>query len=259
MGRIAQAVGSVSSFFGPLDGLHFELSVPLAGAYSYAAMLPTAMAELGIKADSPATNGVFTRKDGVAARFQGEKFSYIPLPQEVQLRLRGVICSVDRIQEDGSCKCDDLREKLDRQLVEQQVEADAKRKAAAREAGTPEEAEEEVSECPLCTFIKGGPCVNEFKVWDACLKESKKRQEAAAAAGGSGEGEAEETDNRYADCLEHMKAMMACMMKHEYYDVFTSRGEDDVEEAAMQEEEEAKKKQKAEAEVAPESPASPGK
>lgn len=244
-----QAVGSVSSFFGPLEGLHFELSVPVSGAYSYAAMLPTAMAELGVKADSSAANGVFTKKEGVAAKFQGEKFSYIPFPQDVQLRLRGVICSVDRIQEDGSCKCDDLREKLDRQLVEQSVEADAKRKAAAREAGTAEEAEEEVSECPLCTFIKGGPCVNEFKVWDACLKESKKRQEAAAAAGGNGEGE-EETDNRYADCLEHMKVMMGCMMKHEYYDVFTSRGEDDIEEAAMQEEE-AKKP----AEGAPASPA----
>src|SRR3546814_425984 len=111
-----------------MDGLQFELSIPVSGSYGYGGLLPSAMAELGIKANGAdgnakqASTGVFTRKDGIAARFQGEKYSYIPFPQDIQLRLRGVICSFDRMQEDGSCKCDDLREKLDRQLIAQNAE-----------------------------------------------------------------------------------------------------------------------------------------
>jgi hypothetical protein len=70
-------------------------------------------------------------------------------------------------------------------------------------AGVGSAAEEEQSECPVCKYIKAGPCREEFLAWDACVQS------------------ADET-NLHTKCFSATCDMMNCMKKHEYYDIMTA-------------------------------------
>jgi len=58
----------------------------------------------------------------------------------------------------------------------------------------------EQPECPICKFLKGGPCKDEFLAWDHCLKALTDKQDLHT-------------------CFEQTKQMMTCMQKFEYYDI----------------------------------------
>lgn len=58
-------------------------------------------------------------------------------------------------------------------------------------------------ECPICRFMKGGPCGAEFEGWSKCM-------EALQEAG----------DGDVTKCAKVTHAMSTCMRQSEYYDIF---------------------------------------
>jgi hypothetical protein len=70
-------------------------------------------------------------------------------------------------------------------------------------SGAAEEKQEEQSECPVCKYMKAGPCREEFLAWDFCVQS------------------ADET-NLHTKCFSATCNMMNCMKKHEYYDIMTA-------------------------------------
>jgi hypothetical protein len=100
---------------------------------------------------------------------------------------------------------------------------------AAKEAG----GEEEVGECPFCTYMKGGGCKDEFVEWEKCI-------EVAEAEGG----------DIVERCSKATTALRECMDKYPvYYEPILSA------ERRMSEDMEAAVKEEAQASQA--SPASP--
>ena len=69
--------------------------------------------------------------------------------------------------------------------------------------GTDTTPTEPVETCPVCRYMKGGPCKDEFIVWDACIQGLKDGEDVKA-------------------CYEPTASMMGCMQSHEYYDPMTS-------------------------------------
>lgn len=57
--------------------------------------------------------------------------------------------------------------------------------------------------CPVCRYMKGGPCREQFVEWDTCINGLKE-------------------DEDIKMCYEATAQMMACMQQYEYYDPMTS-------------------------------------
>lgn len=58
-------------------------------------------------------------------------------------------------------------------------------------------------ECPICAFMKAGPCAAQFEAWTACM-------------------EGADPDAADAPCVALTTAMTRCMVQHEHYDVFVA-------------------------------------
>lgn len=158
---------------------------------------------------------------------RGEKYpalkgvAFSPLPTEKQFVLEGYICSSRYVDENGNCLYDRAQD-LDEMSHTPTVAKDSTKPAIPSPAPAP--APEEViksddgdssdaapadseadgkSECPVCRYMKAGPCKEEFLAWDACVQGANE-------------------DNLHIECFSATRTMMKCMQKHEYYDIMTA-------------------------------------
>jgi hypothetical protein len=96
-------------------------------------------------------------------------------------------------------KVDLQRRRDDQQRQENPPQPTASTNSEVSSTQSPEQAEK----CPVCRYMKGGPCKAEFIAWDVCINNLKEDQDVRV-------------------CYEATAQMMACMQQHEYYDPMTS-------------------------------------
>jgi hypothetical protein len=136
---------------------------------------------------------------------------------DVQLVIDGHICSNKYIDENCACGFDkaDIPDSVPDEVLKKR----GMRGGSGGAASTEKEKEQEnggggddndddddnddSETCPVCRFMKKGPCAHAFKAWDDCVQGLK-----------------EEEDLK--KCFGLTVAMMECMQQHEYYDIMTA-------------------------------------
>jgi hypothetical protein len=141
-------------------------------------------------------------------KYPATSAQYIKLPIDKQTIVDGYLCSNFHVNNEGKCEFDQISDKDEHILQsESKISNDANEElvekhkgALLQDDGKESQVDSEFTECPVCKFLKGGPCKEEFIAWDSCLKSL-----------------AEEDDLH--SCFSVTKTMMQCMKKHEYYDI----------------------------------------
>jgi hypothetical protein len=133
--------------------------------------------------------------------YPAQRAQFVQVPKAEQIVVEGFICSNKFCSEDGTCEYDRSAEVEDSLVLKDSKEQEKKLSVVKAEVAHTEGEEEET--CPVCRYMKGGPCKDEFKAWDNCIKDLKENQELR-------------------DCFAVTKTMMMCMKDHEYYDIMTA-------------------------------------
>lgn len=107
--------------------------------------------------------------------------SFVAFPFPKQIVIDGHVCANNLIDNDGHCSyvTSDIN-------IEDTID-DNRNKA----------------ECPVCTFMKAGPCKDECILWDECIQNINDEKDLG-------------------NCFTVTNNMMQCMIKHEYYDILTA-------------------------------------
>jgi hypothetical protein len=108
--------------------------------------------------------------------------SFVAFPFPNQIVIDGHICSDNLIDNNGNCSYDysDVNTKDD-SLYDNNNQM----------------------ECPVCAFMKAGPCKDECILWDECIQNINNEKDLGT-------------------CFTVTDNMMQCMTKHEYYDILTA-------------------------------------
>jgi len=155
------------------------------------------------------------------------------IPKEEQIVLDGRICSTQYSDsETGMCTFDrssiaeeeapaalkaerrvstttthanlaDLQYRRNAQQIQEDPPVAATVAGADGAVSEPAEPEEK---CPVCRYMKAGPCKSEFVAWDTCINGLKEDEDVKV-------------------CYEATAQMMACMQQYEYYDPMTSNSQ----------------------------------
>jgi hypothetical protein len=113
-----------------------------------------------------------------------------PIRIEPNLILEGRICSSTYVDDSYNCT-------FDRATI---TGMETTKTAVSRHMETkPDETVKD--DCPICAFMKAGPCSAEFEHWSACMESLADADTAIT-------------------CTPKTLAMTLCMQRHEYYDVF---------------------------------------
>lgn len=113
----------------------------------------------------------------------------ISLPLEPNLVLEGRICSSRYVDGAGHCT-------FDRSTI---TGAEVPRTVLKKHGAEP--VEDAKGQCPICTFMRAGPCAQEFEAWTSCMESLA-----------SSEG--------VSKCSPRTMRMTSCMRNFEYYDIF---------------------------------------
>jgi hypothetical protein len=153
--------------------------------------LPTRMKMVNPRFNSP-WNGQLIFANMYGNSYPTVKASFSSLPFKNQLVLDGRLCSSRFLNDKGECT-------FDRSMIKADI-------SQANDSSVSPNIEEEregddVNECPVCKFMKRGPCKKEFLAFDECLVNNK--------------------DEMVKECFGVTKAMMDCMKNYEYYDIMT--------------------------------------
>jgi hypothetical protein len=139
--------------------------------------------------------------------YPAQRGQYVRIPKQEQVVADGYICSNRYCSQDGLCEYDRSQE-VEKSLVlaeaGNKVQSGKERDSVVRVAENAKPgnlADEE--QCPVCRYMKGGPCKQEFLEWDGCIKALQENQELR-------------------DCFGPTKSMMYCMKNYEYYDIMTA-------------------------------------
>lgn len=131
--------------------------------------------------------------------YPSESASFTVLPEKQQILLEGHICSSLYVDGEGNCTFDRSSEALEAlSAAEAPVESVNSHVTSHGVEDKVEEAEEEP--CPLCRFVKRGPCKDSFMTWNKCMSTLKE-------------------DDELSKCFSQTANMMRCMRKYEYYDI----------------------------------------
>lgn len=154
-----------------------------------------------------------------------DNVSYVSLPLKQQIVLEGHICSsVFWGGQESGCVYDrELEEGEEKGGSPQQTRQPVEnRRAGASSNGDKDIGESSKSnesedaqddECPICKYMKGGPCRDTFVQWQECLDKVKPDVDSSSSE--------EETKN-LKKCYNITTTMLQCMQKYEYYDIMTA-------------------------------------
>lgn len=125
-------------------------------------------------------------------------------PKMHQIVLEGRLCRADMIDADGNCTFDRSQIKLgDESNLDDLSEIPSESAVIISEDKYAINDETEKDECPVCRYMKAGPCKSEFIKWDECVTKID-GDEAAKA------------------CFPQTVEMMTCFKNFEYYDIMTA-------------------------------------
>eukprot|EP01038_Epipyxis_sp_PR26KG_P007985 gene7985-10828_t len=112
------------------------------------------------------------------------------IPFNKQILVEGYLCSSNYVDKDGNCLYD--------------ITNDLEEDSTPISNDSKESIEEENSdECPVCRYIKKGPCKSDFEIWDKCMQNIQ-------------------GDDDLTKCFDVTMTMMRCMKQYEYYDVMVA-------------------------------------
>lgn len=214
----AVGFGRVSNMVGEMKEMDYEVSLPLAPAGTSSDNstiemlqdLPTRLLPLP---------GIYSKHYWVGRippgtvngrHYRAVHAQLYHLPVTKQVVIDGYLCSNNHYNQDlKRCELDeeDLFPLTDSPAAaaEEVLIPHPQEKAPQRQSeGQENQTEiEDPDECPMCRYMKGGPCRDSFIAWDACIK---------------GLGENDELNV----CFQQTKEMMRCMQHHEYYDIMVA-------------------------------------
>jgi intermembrane space import and assembly protein 40 len=129
---------------------------------------------------------------------------------DVQLVIDGHICSSKYLAEDG-CSCafekSDVPDTVPDSALKKRVkDQPAGKREKRQDREEKKEGEEDEETCPVCRFMKAGPCGDAFRAWDDCVQGLKDGEDLKK-------------------CFPMTMDMMTCMQKHEYYDIMTANSQ----------------------------------
>eukprot|EP01040_Poterioochromonas_malhamensis_P002362 gene2362-2509_t len=231
----AVAIGRLSNMIGEVKDDEYEVSMPIINTSKEQVDerllldLPTRIKKIPNVVSKNQWRGRVPQGSVGDRKYDAIQVSYIAVPLMKQLVVDGTVCGSSFMESDGKCIFDPALVSTDDKLTEQEVGGedivhhelkekehlhDIKEKSHESTSSTvttespTEEQQSETDkdgkkECPVCRYMKGGPCKDDFITWDSCIGNLKEDQELT-------------------ECFEATKAMMKCMQQYEYYDIMTA-------------------------------------
>lgn len=208
-------VGRISTMVGELKEESYEVALPIVVSgtkESHKQMLldlPTRLHKSIEASELDLWKGHLHRGSVRGSIYPGIMFvTYRSLPWEQQVVVEGTICSSSLIDDEGGCDYDHSKEELSDELKTELLkvtpahEKDVAEKVHASDAER-RELDTDEDECPVCRYIKKGPCKEQFTEFDKCMQSIEKDSDVLA-------------------CAEVTKTMMQCFLQHEYYDIMAA-------------------------------------
>jgi hypothetical protein len=195
-------IGRVSTMVGELKVDSYEASLPIQAPNSSNSL--QVLLDLPTRLSSDAKSKNYWQGRVPPGKVGDRKYSalsanYIALPYEKQIVLEGYLCSDKFVDEKGNC----LFDRASLETADLVLSSAVDGSSSANESGLNKtNTKVEETECPLCKYIKSGPCKEHFLAWEACVNEK--------------------TDEEIAQCFSLTGEMMRCFKDHEYYDMMTA-------------------------------------
>jgi GCK domain len=122
-----------------------------------------------------------------------------PIKIEPNLVLEGRICSSLFVEDECNCS-------FDRSSIEttSRIASTSPKPMESSSSSESKVDTKDDPECPICRYMKGGPCAASFEAWQGCMETAEKNKA------------------DFAKCSDATGAMTECMLQHEYYDVFVA-------------------------------------
>eukprot|EP01031_Cornospumella_fuschlensis_P022263 gene22263-27225_t len=222
----AVGVGRISNMTGEVKDIEIEASLPISTSAK-----PLSSDDLQTLLDLPTRlsgmEGVMSKmmwKGRIPAGNVREHHygpvhaQYIQLPASKQVVVDGFVCSNMCVNEEGKCEFEPItaRDSVVAQASQIPLQDDSNSETSSdispshgREEMEGEEdapdakAADPSDTCPVCRYMKGGPCKDEFLAWDACVRQIDK-------------------DGDYSACYNVTSGMLKCMRNFEYYDIMVA-------------------------------------
>eukprot|EP01036_Dinobryon_divergens_P024711 gene24711-33184_t len=197
------AVGKISSMVGEIAADDFVGSLPVVPhdprskeVLQCLQDLPTRLFRLHGLREKTFWQGIVPAGIVQGRSYPSQEASYTSLPKIHQILLEGRICSSEFANEDGNCN-------FDRATLVPAAASEEESSPASPPSPSSEVVEEgggTAEECPLCKFVKAGPCKDPFVEWNGCMSSLTEQDEMTK-------------------CFATTAAMMRCMRNEDYYDV----------------------------------------
>lgn len=204
-------VGRVSTVAGELLDDDCEAALPIHSSSNqspnaksderYAMDLATRLKRADVVRGKLFWKGRIASQNVLKREYPAEKATFTAYNWADQLVVDGYLCGSDYVDENGSCK-------FDRSVIANTDVTPSSTKEPQNEAAPVQQSNssEKSVECPVCKFMKGGPCKEQFLLWDACVQGMKEEDDLSV-------------------CFPVTVDMMKCMRNYEYYDIMTANSE----------------------------------
>lgn len=188
--------------------------------------LPTRLHNADVVQGKPYWKGRIIGGKVLDRSYSAEKASFTTIGPSKQIVVDGYLCSSAYVDEKGNCLFDRSHD----MQVDNSNSNSSSNSSSSSSGGSGSSATDTVRneptlspsddnkvgeddrECPVCKYMKAGPCREQFEKWDTCVQ---------------GLADAEDL----AKCFDVTVSMMECMRSHEYYDMMTAGTEEKFEAA----------------------------
>ena len=212
VGRVAAIAGEIkegdfeaSLTLYPNDVASAALSIDERGAMD----LPTRLQLANVVRGKQVWKGRISSQTVLGRSYPAEKASFTGFAFADQVVVDGHICSSDHVDDEGACNFDraGLSESGEPPAASEEENNSTDSSSSSRSSDSSSDSSPaKERECPVCQYMKGGPCKAQFLEWDACVQ-----------------GMSEDDD--LSVCFQPTLKMMECMRKYEYYDMMTANSE----------------------------------
>ena len=172
--------------------------------------LPTRLHNANVVRGKPYWKGRIIGGKVLDRSYSAEKASFTEIGPHKQVVVDGYLCSSAYVDEKGNCLFDRSH---DMQVDSSKSSSSSSSNSSSSSGTSPDATKsspsddskvgEDDRECPVCKYMKAGPCREQFEKWDSCVQ---------------GLSDAEDL----AKCFDITVSMMECMRAHEYYDMMTA-------------------------------------
>ena len=218
-------MGRVSTMTGELKDDHCMVSLPLVPSDSIGSIdLPTRLQDANVVRGKSFWKGRISAGRVLDKSYPAEKASFTEISVQKQLVVDGYLCSSEFVDDKGHCLFDraqiDTSSSSDNHNSNVKSTEDTTKTSGSSSSSSSSSNNSQSStndgdttnECPVCKYMKAGPCRAQFEQWDTCVQGLT------------------DTDD-LSKCFDVTMNMMQCMRGHEYYDMMTAGTEEKFEAA----------------------------